>query len=490
MLLSSKQILDNFTDIMIKSASENYSLKYKNFNINFLQTAVKIRNILQTLLIKVDDIYIDNVYSKKKVNINNIFNTLYLKGGIITDYFIYNNIESLVISDLDFHVELIDINVLKKDYKQICKINRIIINKILKWFINYFLDPNNEIILNKLFDGQDVLQIYNSYNVNNVLRIFNRNTTYIKSDNYNLHFICNEINDTVILIRYFYLFEIKDKITNDKMFLKINIIDFSINHIIDNNSIYSSSILQSTYFTKTDFIITQSKLSILNDQFKTLINAIITGSQKVLKRKIRVKSLLSTITKKELIESNIYICKYNNIPKYFLKDLKNNKIIELIAQSKMFYPFILVPCIIWFIKNPKYINNKIYTPQIAEFYHINNLINKSDKDIENTIKNSIHTIISNFKDILDIINLFYKILNVKQIKNNKFVNQFIINDQIIYNKLSNISPNILLNNYLNLHSNKNYRNNIKYWNKFITDKTIIDDEHLYLYLKIKSEKTI
>ena len=43
-------------------------------------------------------------------------------------YFIYNNIESLVISDLDFHVELIDINVLKKDYKQICKINRIIIN--------------------------------------------------------------------------------------------------------------------------------------------------------------------------------------------------------------------------------------------------------------------------------------------------------------------------------------------------------------------------
>ena len=274
------------------------------------------------------------------------------------------------------------------------------------------------------------------------------------------------------------------------MFLKINIIDFSINHIIDNNSIYSSSILQSTYFTKTDFIITQSKLSILNDQFKTLINAIITGSQKVLKRKIRVKSLLSTITKKELIESNIYICKYNNIPKYFLKDLKNNKIIELIAQSKMFYPFILVPCIIWFIKNPKYINNKIYTPQIAEFYHINNLINKSDKDIENTIKNSIHTIISNFKDILDIINLFYKILNVKQIKNNKFVNQFIINDQIIYNKLSNISPNILLNNYLNLHSNKNYRNNIKYWNKFITDKTIIDDEHLYLYLKIKSEKTI
>ena len=80
MLLSSKQILDNFTDIMIKSASENYSLKYKNFNINFLQTAVKIRNILQTLLIKVDDIYIDNVYSKKKVNINHIFNTVYLKG--------------------------------------------------------------------------------------------------------------------------------------------------------------------------------------------------------------------------------------------------------------------------------------------------------------------------------------------------------------------------------------------------------------------------
>jgi hypothetical protein len=27
-------------------------------------------------------------------------------------------------------------------------------------------------------------------------------------------------------------------------------------------------------------------------------------------------------------------------------------------------------------------------------------------------------------------------------------------------------------------------------NRIITDKTIIDDEHLYLYLKIKSEKTI
>jgi hypothetical protein len=487
LLLSSKQILDNFTDIMIKSASENYSLKYKNFNINFLQTAVKIRNILQKLLNKVDDIYIDNVYSKKKVNINYIFNTVYLKGGIITDYFISNNIESLVISDLDFHVELIDINVLKKDYKKLCIINRTIINKMLKWFIKYFIDPNNEIILNKLFDGQDVLQIYNSYNVNSVLKKFNRNTTYIKSDNYNLHFICNEINDTVILIRYFYLFEIKDKITNDKMFLKINIIDFSINHIIDNNTnIYSSSILQSTYFTKTDFIITQSKLSILNDQLKTLINAIVTGSQKILKRKIRVKSLLSTITKKELIESNVYICKYNNIPNYFLKDLKNNKIIELIAQSKMFYPFILVPFIIWFIKNSKYIKNKIYNPQVAEFYYINNLINKSNKDIENGVKNSINTIISNFKDILDIINLFYKILDVKQIKNNKFI----INDKIIYNKLSNISTNILLNNYRNLHSYTNYRNNIKYWNKFITNQTLIDDEHLYLYLKLKNENII
>ena len=483
LILSSKQITDNFTDIMLKSASDNYLLSNNDLNIRYLKTSVLIRNILQELILKNDEMFIDNIYSKKKVNINHVFNTVYLKGGIIVDYFINKNVESLNISDLDFHTDLIDIKFLDIDYISICTKNRLKITKLLKWISDNFTNPNDDIIMNKLFDNQDTLKIYNSYNPKKNPIIFNRKTSTITNNNTNLNFGFNQINDNVYLFRYFYQYKLIDD--KNHFILKINIIDFSINCNDDILNKYSNNLLQLTYFTKDDFIITQNKLSLLNDQFKTLLNSIVVGSQKILKRKLRVIALLSTVTKDELINSNVYICKYNKIPDVFLNDLKNNKIIDRLAESKLFYPYILIPCIIWFTKNSKYIKNKIYTRQTAEFYYQNDLINKSDEEIENAIKNDVKNIIFNFKDMLDVIYLFYKVLNLKQIK----VNKFLINDNTIYNKLSQVTSEKLLDNYLKLDKNMsnlyNYRKDINYWNNFILNESFIDDDHINLYIKLK-----
>lgn len=485
LLISSKQITDNFTNLILLSTSEVYLKDNTDFNLRFLKTAVQIRNLLQTTIIQPKEIYIDNIFSKNKVNEKFIFNTVYLKGGIVTDFFIYNDINSLVISDLDYHVEIKDESVIDPNIKQICiRLNTLISYK-LKWFSKYMVDPNSQIILDKLFDGQDSLHIYNAYDQMTPVKIFNRNSTIIESKNLTLRFSYSEINDSITLIRFYYGYTLVDNTTNNNFFIKNNIIDYSINFVKDKLNIYSSSILQTTYFTKDDFIITQNKLSLFNDQLKTLINSIIIGSSKYIKRKLRVQMLLNTITIHDLVKTNIFICKYKNIPPFFIKLLKSNKIIELIAESKMFYPFILIPCIIWLIKNKKYIKPKIYTPQIGEFYYNNNLIGKTENEVNIVLKQNITDLIKHLKLITDVTTQFYNIVSKTNITKNIIENHLYSNKNIILT-LFKFKPNRLLKLYLSLDTNtrNEYRKTLKYWDQFKQNKTFIDDDYIYMFLKL------
>lgn len=485
-LLSSKEVTDLFTDGMIKRVGELYNHKFGDFNIRYLKSSVQIRNILQQFLVKEADRYIDNAYSKKPVNINHVFNTVYQKGGIIIDYFITGDVNSIVMSDLDYQAEIYELKNIKPNFHEVAKTTRKFIQQQLDWIASYFNDIIEGIVVNKVFDGEDTLEIYNAYNHKQELRKFCRHKIRIDKPKPQLNFEIHVIKEDIVLIRYFYLYKLKDTEIKSLFNLKINIVDFSMYHPSDYLERHGMSILQLTYFTKTDFIITSTKLGLLNDQIKTLVNGLITGSTKIEKRKMRIRSLLNIVTHKDIQNTNVFICKYNQIPPEFDENLKNNIIFNELVLSKMYYPFILIPFAIWFSKNKKYIHPMIYTPQKGEFYYKNNIVNASKDEVIKVIYDKINEFTHNIAELDSLFQEFYDKIKSKY-TNESFIRD-VVDDFKVYEKLNQLNSHQLLQLYHPTSYMTKYRNNHRYWAKFKGKRTDIDDEHYIMYSALlKSE---
>lgn len=304
--ISTYEIQEKNIGIIMSKIEER--LGKEEYNKKMLYSSMKIRLILQQMIDreKDKDRMIDNYYCGE-VRYVNVMNTVYLKGGVMVDFLIDR--KNAKITDLDYSVNVEKENKEIKEklknleyQKKICSE----IEKELRWLYNEIEKLNWEEIKDEIYDKEyEKIEIYNAYDENKPTIEYIKNQSKIKKPNRYIKMYKTEIDDRLDLARYYYSEIIEDE--NKKTEIKICIVDFSVEYVKHPEM---SCLLAQRWITEKIYTISQSTISMLNDQLKALLYSAVKMGFKYEKRKKRVIGILLELTNEEIRKSKINIDKY------------------------------------------------------------------------------------------------------------------------------------------------------------------------------------
>lgn len=341
--ISTYEIQEKAMDIYLSSISARMG-KCK-FNELMMRSNMHIRSILQSLINrdKNRDRKIENVYTgRHKIPYVNVMDTVYSKGGVIVDWITTHSLCDMHVRDLDYSVciesrdivrfksvekkpirsdkerldnkkinKMIDNDEAKKDESISNEVGEVVsheqisarIERELRWMYSEQENIKVDDLVDALFDGFQELELYNAYDETKPAFLFKRSSIRLVKPR---RFVCHYsvmLNDSTELHRYYYSMYIHDGESRHE--IKLNIVDLSIE--VSSDYMYKSN-LEKRYFENSNtYIITQSKLSLLNDQLVSLLYSSVTLNSKYEKRKQRVYNLLLELDNEEIRSSSIRI---------------------------------------------------------------------------------------------------------------------------------------------------------------------------------------
>lgn len=307
--ISSYELQEKNMSIVMSKIEER--IGKEKYNKKMLTSSMKIRLILQNKINREKNKLnmIDNFYIGKCKYIN-VMDTVYLKGGIIVDWLI--DINNAKITDLDYSVSVEELEKVKMeiDEKEICSD----IEKELRWLYKEMIEIEDQI--NLIFEESDMMEVYNAYDETKPIILYKKNLIKLYKPPRYVKMYKTDITDKIELYRYYYSYYIENE-KKQKQEIKLCIVDFSIEKGVDPTK---SSLLMQRWIDSKIYIISQSTLSLLNDQLKALLYSSVKLGFKYEKRRNRVMGLLLELTNEEIIKSKLKI-------KYEI-DIKKEKKIE------------------------------------------------------------------------------------------------------------------------------------------------------------------